>query len=310
LSRGAPDVEEAVRAFIDGRVRSDDVRPQVDVRQLEVLQVTGDRATADIDASAAWKFTHPVHGEIVRAEDLSGPVELELDQGRWRIVDVVVNGRPLSRSRTALAGSIEQSGLCLRDFVLELGARATSLELVAENRGAHPLVVFEVLRGARVLGLWSYTPVPMTTLLQIAPGEQGPVRAGWRETFRPETDELRFVVRAGEVEGSGRFELHFAARRAPAAEVVAKGHPPWSARLSLRRRRWLQLAPLAVFGALLVLRWFRAAGIVFALEGLAFAAAVGYLWLIRRRGRPDSRLVVAALATIAVGVWLAWLDPS
>jgi hypothetical protein len=53
LSRGAPDVEEAVRAFIDGRVRRDDVRLQVDVRRLEVLQVTGDRVTADIDASAA-----------------------------------------------------------------------------------------------------------------------------------------------------------------------------------------------------------------------------------------------------------------
>jgi hypothetical protein len=65
-----------------------------------------------------------------------------------------------------------------------------------------------------------------------------------------------------------------------------------------------------LFGILLLLRRFRAAGIVFALEGLAVGVLGGYLWLSRRQGRPDTRFVVATLATIAVGVWLAWLDPS
>ena len=299
-----------MRAFIEGRVRSEDARAEIDLRRLEVVQATADRATAELDASAAWTVSHPVHGEIVREEELSGPVELELAEGRWRVADVTVNGRLLSRSRTAVPGSIEQSGLRLEDVVLELGARATSLELVLENTGAHRLVVFEVVSGARVLGLWSYVPVPLTSPLEVEAGERGSVRAGWREAFPLGTDELRFLVRAGEVEGSRRFELHFAVRRTPEAELVALERVPWTARVSTRRRRRLRLVPLGAVGIPLALGWLRPAGIVFALEGLAVAAIVGYLSLVRRRGRPDSRVVVTMLAMIAVGVWIAWAGDS
>jgi hypothetical protein len=68
--------------------------------------------------------------------------------------------------------------------------------------------------------------------------------------------------------------------------------------------------PLGAVALPLALRWFRVAGIVFALLGLVVTAQIGYVWLIRRGGRPNSRAMVAALAAIAVGVWLAWLDPS
>ena len=92
--------------------------------------------------------------------------------------------------------------------------------------------------------------------------------------------------------------------------MVTLGRLPWPARLSDRRRRQLGLVPLAAIALPLALRWFRAAGIVLALEGLAVAAAVGYVSLVRRRGRPNSRLAVAAVATIAVGIWIAWLGGS
>jgi hypothetical protein len=304
-------VEEAVRSFLEGIAHG---RPQasgeLDLRRLEVAHVSGDRATAELDASLTWTLDHPVHGRFARTEALTGPVDLERDGGSWRVVDVLVGGRRRSSSYTEVPGSVELDDLRVDDVVVELAADHTSVELAVENRGARPVVVFEALRGARTLGLWFYLPVPLVDAVEVEPGRRREVRAGWREVFPLDTDELRFVVRAGEVGGSRRLELHFAIRRRPAAEVVLLGRPPRRARMSVRRRRSLQLAPLAVFGALLVLRRFRAAGIVFALEGLAVALAVGYLWLVRRRGRPDSRFVVAALATIAVGVWLAWLDPS
>jgi hypothetical protein len=303
-------VEEAVRTFLEGLTQGRQALGELDLRRLEVTHVSDDRATADLEASLTWTLDHPEHGRSSRTEELTGPVEIERDGGSWRVVDVMVDGRPRSSSWREVPGSVELDGLRVEGLVLELASHHTRLELEVENRGAHPVVVYEALRGARTLGIWTYVPVPLADVVEVEPGRRRRVRAGWREVFPLDTDALRFVVRAGEVDGSRRFELHFAVRRRPAAEVVLLGRPPWPARLSVRRRRSLQLAPLAVVGAFLVLRWFRVAGIVFALEGLAVAAIGGYLSLVRRRGRPDSRFVVAALATIAVGVWLAWLDPS
>ena len=303
-------VEEAVGTFLEEIGHGRQSSGELDVRRLEVAHVSGDRATADLEASLTWTLDHPVHGRSVRTEELTGPVDLERDGDSWRVLDVKVDGRPRSSSWTEVPGSVELDDLGVEDVVLELAAHHASFELGIENRGAHPIVVFEALRGARTLGFWSYLPVPLVDAVEVEAGGRRRVRAGWREVFPLDTHELRFVVRAGEVGGSRRFELHFAVRRRPAAELVLLGRPPWRARLSVRRRRTLQLAPLAVFGALLVLHWFQAAGIVFALEGLAAALTVAYLWLVRRRGRPDSRFVVAALATIAVGVWLAWFAPS
>jgi hypothetical protein len=303
-------VEEAVRAYLERRTRGEEATGRLDFRGLEVVQVATERASARIEASTKWDIDHPVHGRRTFIEDLSGTVELERDDGGWRVVDFTVDGRPVSRSRTKAQGRVEVSGLRVEDVVLDLRAQVTSLDFVVENAGPRPVVVYEVVRGARVLGRWFYIPVPLTNPVEVGPGDRGSLYAGWKETFPLDTEELRFVVRAGEVDGSHRFELPFAVRRAPDAELVALGRAPWWARLSVRRRRWLQLAPLGVFGVLLVLRQFRAAGIVFALEGLAVAVIGGYLWLVRRRGRPDSRFVLAALATVAFGVWLAWLDPS
>jgi hypothetical protein len=303
-------VEEAVRTFLEGVTHGRQSTGELDLRRLEVTSVSGDRATADLEASLTWALDHPVHGRFTRTEVLTGPVDLERDGGSWRVVDVMVDGLPRSSSWTEVPGSVELEDLRVEDLVLELAAHHTRVEFEVENRRARPVVVFEALRGARTLGIWSYLPVPLVDVVEVAPGGRQRVRAGWREVFPLGTDELRFVVRAGEVGGSARFELHFAVRRLPAVEVVLLGRPPWPARLSVRRRRWLQLAPLAGLGVLLALRRYRAAGILFALEGLAAALIGGYLWLVRRRGRPDSRFVVAALASIAVGVWLAWLDPS
>ena len=299
-----------MQAYLERRTRGDEGTGRLDLRRLQVVEVTTERARAQIEASTTWNLDHPVHGRRAFTEDLSGPVELELDDGGWRVLDFTVDGRPISRSKTKARGRVELGGLRVEDVELGLGTNVTSLDFVVENRGARPVVVYEVVRGALVLGRWFYVSVPLTNPVEVGPGERRSARAGWKETFPLDTEELRFAVRAGEVDGSGRFELHFAVPRRPDAEVVTLGRLPWPARLSDRRRRQLGLVPLAAIALPLALRWFRAAGIVLALEGLAVAAAVGYVSLVRRRGRPNSRLVVAALATIAVGIWIAWLGGS
>jgi hypothetical protein len=303
-------VEAAVRSFLEEMLRAVEAPGELDLRRLDVVQVSADRATAEVAAAATWTVDHPVYGRIVRAEDLSGPVDLERDGGGWRVVDVTVDGRRRSDSVTEAPGWVEEDGLRVGRLALDLGGRHTTVTFAVENRGALPVVVFEALRGARTLGMWTYLPVPLMKTVEVEPGARRGARAGWQEVFPLDTEELRLVVRAGEIDGSRRLELHFAVRRAPRPELVPLGPPPWPARLSVRRRRRLQLVPLAAVALPLALRWFRAAGIVLALLGLVVAAQVGYLSLIRRRGRPNDRAVVAALATVAVGVWLAWLDPS
>jgi hypothetical protein len=301
-------VEDAVRAFLDeGRSSRSG---EVDLRRLEVVQVAADGALVELEASVTQTFDHPVHGRSVTTEDFSGPVELECDRGAWQVVDFSVEGRRLSESLRKATGHVDVGDLRVEDVVLNLAGRGTTLYFFAENRGARPMVVFEAVRGARTLGLWSYRPVPLLDPVEVDAGDRRPARVSWREVFPLDTTELRFLVRAGEVDGPRRFELYFAVRLAPVAAVIALGRPPWRARLTRRGRRWLELAPLALFGILLLLGRFRAAGIVFALDGLAHGVLDGYLWLGRRQRRPDSRYVLAMLATIAVGVWLAWFDPS
>jgi hypothetical protein len=301
-------VEEAVRTYLDEIIRPPR-SGEVDLRRLEVVQIAADNAVAELQASVTRAFDHPVHGLIVTTEAFSGPVELERERGSWQVVDLSVDGRRQSESLREVTGHAVLDDLRLDDLKLDLGARGTTLDFVVENRGARPVVVFETLRGARTLGLWSYLWVPLDPV-EVEAGDRRPARASWREAFPLDTTELRFVVRAGEVDGSRRFELHFAVRLAPVAAVAPLGRPPWRARLSVRGRRWLGLAPLGVFGILLLLHRFRAAGIVFALEGLAVGVSGGYLWFGRRRWRPDLRFVVATLAVIAVGVWLAWIGGS
>jgi len=284
-------VEDAVRAFLDeGRSSRSG---EVDLRRLEVVQVAADGALVELEASVTQTFDHPVHGRSVTTEDFSGPVELECDRGAWQVVDFSVEGRRLSESLRKATGHVDVGDLRVEDVVLNLAGRGTTLYFFAENRGARPMVVFEAVRGARTLGLWSYRPVPLLDPVEVDAGDRRPARVSWREVFPLDTTELRFLVRAGEVDG-----------------LIALGRPPWRARLTRRGRRWLELAPLALFGILLLLGRFRAAGIVFALDGLAHGVLDGYLWLGRRQRRPDSRYVLAMLATIAVGVWLAWFDPS
>jgi hypothetical protein len=303
-------VEAAVRAFLEEMLRSVEAPGELDLRRLDVVHVSAERATAEIAASASWTLDHPVYDRIVRAEDLSGPVHLERGDAGWRVVDLTVDGRRRSRSRTEVPGWIEEGGLRVGQLVLDLGGRHTTVTFAVENGGTVPVVVFEALRGARTLGFWTYSPVPLMKTVEVEPGGRRGARAGWREVFPLDTEELRFLVRAGEVGGSRRPELHFAVRRSPSSELVRLGRPPWSVRLSIRRRRRLQLVPLAAVALPLALRWFRVAGIILALLGLVVTAQIGYVWLIRRGGRPNGRAVAAALAAIAVGVWLAWLDPS
>jgi hypothetical protein len=304
-------VEEAVRTYLEEYAadRSPD-SGKLDVRRLEVGQVDACRASAVLEASVRWAVGHPVHGLVQGTRDFSGPVELKLEDGAWRIVDLTVDGRRKSESVTTVSGPLEAGSLRIAALGLELGARVTVLEFVVESSGPNPLVVFEVKRGAPTLGVWTYLSVPLDLPVQVSPGERAQARAGWREVFALDTREFRFVVRAGEVDGPNRFDLHFALRRTPEPEAVLLGREPWLARLSSRRRWRLRLAPLGVFAVLLLLRWFRAAGIVLALDGLSYAVSIAYLWFVRRRGRPDHRLLLAVLGTIVVGVWLAWSGGS
>jgi hypothetical protein len=115
------------------------------------------------------------------------------------------------------------------------------------------------------------------------------------------------VLRAGEVDGSGRFVLPFAVRRrAPEPELTDLGRPPLRMRLSWRWRTRAQLVPLAILCVLLLLGRLRLAGVALALYGLEIGAIAIYLWFVRKRGRMPIQLALVCVALIFLGAWLAW----
>jgi len=133
-------VEEAVRRFLEGLLHERQASGELDLRRLEAAHVSGDRATADLDSSVTWTLDHPEHGRSSRTEKLTGPVELERDGEAWRVVDVMVDGRPRQSSRTKVQGFVELGDLRCEDLVVELAAHHTGRRRVVElpTRVVHP----------------------------------------------------------------------------------------------------------------------------------------------------------------------------
>jgi hypothetical protein len=239
--------------------------------------------------------------------DFDGRIELVRSGGDWRVVDYTNKGRSLGDAVLRPLGVVEHGELALEVPALTLAADFTRISLDVENRGPHNVVLSELYRGARAFGLWHYLPVPFGGVIQVPPRSRAVTSAGWRERLPVRTRELRFLLRAGEADGPERFELAFSLRRAPEPRLVALDRAPLLHRLPRRVVRYVRLAPIALFVALILLRQLRAAGVVFALYGIAFSAALA-VW--SSRGRPVRGLVGPALATVAVGVWLAWTGGS
>src|SRR5205823_9409650 len=106
-------------------------------------------------------------------------------------------------------GVLEDGTLALSVPALTLAATWTRLSLAVENRGPHLVILSELHRGARALGLWHFVALPFMGAVEIPPGSRVVTSASWGERFRLRTRELRFLLRAGEADGPRRFELAF-----------------------------------------------------------------------------------------------------
>ena len=280
---------------------------EVDIRAVELARLDGAAATVEALGHVRQVLDHPVHGVVESEYDFDGRIELERSGAGWRVVEYTNKGRSLGDAVVRPLGVVEARNLALDVPALTLAADRTRISLGVENSGPHHVVLSELYRGARTFGLWLYVIVPFGGVVEVPPRSRVVTSAGWRERFPVRTRELRFLLRAGEADGPERFELAFSVRRAPEQRLVALDRPPLLYRLPRRVARYVRLSPLGLFGALILVHQLRAAGVVFALYGVAFCAALA-VWA--SRGRPARGLVVPALATIAVGVWLAWTGGS
>ena len=322
-------VEDTARLFVEALVAGESVSPyladglewvvaepterigtikaDVDVRRLEVVRLEPGAATVGAVAHARQTLEHPVHGSVESDHGFDGVIELERAGDEWRVTDYTNKGRSLRDAVVRPVEVLEHGTLRLDVPALTLGADSTRIVLALENRGPHLVVLSELYRGARALGLWHYVPVPFVGAIRIPAGSRVATSAGWRERLRLRTRELRFVLRAGEADGPERFELVFAVRRTPEPKLVPLDRPPLLLRLPRRVARLVGMAPIALFVALFPLHELRAAGMVSLVYGAAFAVALG-IWSVRRR--PVRRLVVPVVATIGFGAWLAWTGGS
>jgi hypothetical protein len=318
-------VEDTARRFLEAIAGGEDIAPYLaedvawiaadpterigtvegdaDVRRLEVVRLESGVATVAALANIRQLAEHPVHGAHEFERDFDGRIELERVEGDWRITDWVDHGRGLANSMVRPVGVVEHRRLVLEVPALSLAAQSTRITLAVDNRGPHLVVLSELYRGARALGLWHYIPVALTGAVQVPARTRVVTSAGWRERFPVRTRELRFVLRAGEADGPERFELAFSVRRVTEQRLLALDRAPLLFRLPRRVVRYVRLAPVGLFVALLLLHQVRAAGVAFALYGVVFSAAL-VVWA--SRGRPVRNLVFPALVTIGFGVWLAW----
>jgi hypothetical protein len=275
---------------------------ELDLRKLDVVRLDDRAAAVEAVAHIDQVWDHPVHGSVESSFDFDGVIELERVDGEWRIADYTNEGRRLSDA-TRPREVLELGKLAISVPVLNLGPLRTYVALAVENRGPHLVVLSELYRGARALGLWRYVPVPFLGAVEIPPRSRIATSAGWRERLPLRTRELRFLLRAGEADGPERFELAFAVRRTRRPQLVSLGRPPLLQRLPVRVRRLVQIAPIALFVLLLLAHQLRAAGVVLLLYGAAFGAALAVL---ASRLRSVRDLVVPVVATIAFGAWLVW----
>jgi hypothetical protein len=278
----------------------------VEIRRLEVVRLEHGAATVEAVAHFRHVQEHPVHGSVPSTIDFDGVIELERVDAGWRVADYVNHGRRLSDVLRP-PDVLELGKLAISVPALNLAPRWTYLALAVENRGAHLVVLSYLYRGARAFGLWHYVGVPFGGVVEVPAGSRVVTSSSWLERLPVRTRELRFLLLAGEADGPERFELAFSVRRAPEQRLVALDRPPLLYRLPRRVVRYVRLAPVALFVALILLHQLRAGGVLFALYGVGFGAALA-VW--SSRGRPVRGLVGPALATFAVGVWLAWTRGS
>jgi hypothetical protein len=280
----------------------------LDVRRLEVVERDEHAAVVAVAAELRHTLEHPVHGPIERELEIRGRIELELVDGEWRVVDYERGGRRLTEVTLVPTGTVGPETLRVEVAVLTLGGDETTLELVVENRGPHLVVLSELWRGAKAVGLWHHIPVPFIGPIEMPPGERVGTTASWQERLPLRIRELRFLLRAGEADGPARFEIPFALRRSPEPRIVPLDRPPLLLRVPQRVARAVLTAPLVLVAVLLLVHQLRAAGVVLAAYGVAYGAAI-CVWLTR--GRREWRgLVVPVVATVAVGVWLVWTGGS
>jgi hypothetical protein len=81
------------------------------------------------------------------------------------------------RRRDAFArpvGAVERGPLELRRVALDLGGCATDVTFEIANRGPRRILVSDLQRGARVLGVWWYLLVPLDAGVEVPPAAASP----------------------------------------------------------------------------------------------------------------------------------------
>jgi hypothetical protein len=317
-----PEIEHAVRAYFEALANGHDVEPfatgpyagitravrprsaDVDIRRLAVVERDSRRAVVDLDATLK-ATVEASYGTLESAIRYGGPVLVLRQDGAWKVADYAISGRLRSESLQLLDETLSEDDLRLRLASIELRRDATVLDASLENRGRTSVVVTEVWRGARDLGRWWWTPLPMVEFPTVHPGETAPLRIGWTERYSLATNELRFVARVGEGDGPRRFAFVFGVVRRPQPRVIPLADEPRARHMSLRTRRALRWAVSAAFLVPLIAHLYRVSAVAFALNGLAILAAVA-VWGRRRHPRQIVMGALFGFAMLALAGFLWW----
>jgi hypothetical protein len=164
------------------------------IRRLEVMNVEGDEATVDLDATDHLVYYAEEAGRIKNTWHYSGPVVVRRVGSAWRVADYVRNGRLRSASmRLHPSGTQEVNGLRIAAVAIDLLADITLLYLRVQNDRAEPAQVDWAAVGTPRLRGWKYLAVG------VQPSEFAPrsttVAFAWRWKGLPvDVQALRLIV--------------------------------------------------------------------------------------------------------------------
>jgi hypothetical protein len=222
------DVERAVREFLEaptpsaraarsmGKVKllqevwayvDDSAWPEetVEIRRIDVDRIDGDEAVVELDAVRSW--SHAVSpGHVSHRTKYSGPVRLHRLEGRWLVVDYLMDGDVVSETVHAVEGGDERDAVGARAVCADFSSRGLMVFVSLYNLRKHPVLIDPPrLRVRGPLGLFARPPLPGRmpvaqgtpwAPLELPAGGERTVAFGWPSRVRPSPGRigLAFVV--------------------------------------------------------------------------------------------------------------------
>jgi hypothetical protein len=269
----------------------------------EVVELGSSRAVVDVRGVWTWTVRQGSHASSSRVD---GPAVLEKQDGTWRIVDYVVDGR--RRSDSLILGVLaeqQQKGAAVRILMVDRAGTETRFVAELADTGAGHVRIANAYSLVEHDALWS----------NLGVGTKGEVPEGGRRTILLDThhvidlDEKMMAVALDVRSASGRIPFVLTVPPVAPDEVVPQPAPR---RLPLlrRSRSWNLLIAAA---ATVAMAWW--AGWVAILVPL-YLGLQNY-WRIRVNGSLPPRLypvrraldVAVVLAAVLIVWWspVAWL---